>query len=169
MNTTDQQTALPAGLWVAELTQLQAQARAATLFRRSFAAELPDYPIHFALLSPDRTTALAYVHFSLQNDYALGGGMCIDAMAFRGLEAQARQQIRERGGLAQILLEHAVSMLDGPSAAFGYVGDRLALAIDLRAGFAPAGPERLIVRWLKPLPATSAKAMIDEVAALGPF
>ncbi len=152
-----------------ELTQPQAEACASDLFRRCFAADLPDYPIHYALLCTTRPAALAYVHFTLQDDYALGGGMCVDAFAFRSLEATTRLEIRRQGGMAQILLERAVAMLDGPAAAFGYVGDRRALAVDLRAGFVPAGPERLIVRWLRPLPATAAAAMIEKVATLGPF
>lgn len=143
---------------------------AATLFRKSFGDALPSFPRHFVLRAPDVVAeALGYVHFTAFDNAYLGGGLCVDAVAFRRLDARLRASIRRHGGLGEILLRQAVDRLEGADAAFGYAGDRRALAIDLRVGFEHTDRQHVIVRWLRPLAESQRRELIDRVAAHGPF
>ena len=60
-------------------------------------------------------------------------------------------------------------MLGDCAAVFGHVGEPRARAADLRSGFVDTGREHLMVIWRKPLADARMRALIDEVAALGPF
>ena len=52
---------------------------------------------------------------------------------------------------------------------FGYTADKLALEIDLKAGFEPTRYEHLIAHFHKPITPERRNFLIDKVHAVGPF
>jgi hypothetical protein len=158
------------GLAVEEVDQVEAERLAASLFRKSFGDALPSFPRHFVLQAPDAVTdALGYVHFTAFGNAYLGGGLCVDAVAFRRLDALLRAAIRHHGGLGEILMRRALGRLSGASAVFGFVGDRRSLDLNLRIGFEQADCQHIIVRWLRPLPEAERRALLEKVVSYGPF
>ena len=76
---------------------------------------------------------------------------------------------RDRGGIAQIVLETAFATLTDCTAWFGYCGDRKAYIVDLRAGYQPTRHRYLIVKWNAELSEAEKRAIEDRFAAIGPF
>lgn len=142
------------------------------LFRESFGHPVPDHGRHFIAVykwSEARKEVLGYVNFSPYRDAYRGGGMCVKRSAYRRLPGADRAELRKRGGIAQCLLDSAASALKDAVALFGYVGDKTAENVDLRAGYQHTGHPHLIVRWQRDLDPSARRALVDEVAALGPF
>ncbi len=149
---------------------------AGDLFRRSFGHDVPDYPRHFVLVySPpagEKSTqplVFAYVHQRPHEDLYLGGGMCVDATAYRRMPRWLFEQARDEGGLATIVTRGSIAMLGDSPAAFGHVGEPRARAADLRTGFVDTGEEHLMVYWRRPLPDEEKRRIIERAAAVGPF
>jgi hypothetical protein len=158
------------GLAVDEVDQAEVERLAAALFRKSFGDTLPSFPRHFVLRAPDfMADALGYVHFTAFDNAYLGGGLCVDAVAFRRLDAPLRAAIRRHGGLGEILMWQALDRLQGADAVFGYVGDRRSLDLNLRIGFEQTDRQHIIVRWLRLLAEPERRTLVDRVAAQGPF
>lgn len=140
---------------------------AAELFRRKFAQEIPDFPKHFVAMIGERCAG--YVHYTpWQGDY-LCGGLCIDDRVYRHLSADERAWIRERGGIAEIMLRGAHAALADAPTIWGYIGDKQAEAVDRRVGFVPAADPYLFAIWQKPLSEETKAARIAEALKLGPF
>ena len=99
----------------------------------------------------------------------LGGGMCVSPTFYRRLPRDHWRECRDRGGVAQLLLEAAFRELEDGDAWFGYCGDRKAYVVDIRAGFAPTRHPCVVVRWRPGVDAATRAAIEDEVAAIGPF
>ena len=149
---------------------------AGDLFRRSFGHDVPDYPRHFVLVySPppgeDDTTpkVVAYVHQSPHEEVYLGGGMCVDAAAYRRMPRWLFEAARDAGGLATVVTRDSIGMLGESPAAFGHVGEPRARQADLRTGYVDTGVEHLMVVWRRPLPEPERRRLVEKVAALGPF
>jgi hypothetical protein len=153
-----------------------AQAVAGDLFKRSFGHAVPTYPRHFVLVySPpsdeDGNTpkVVAYVHQRPFEDVYLGGGMCVDAVAYRRMPRWLFDQVKDEGGLATIVTRDSLSMLGDSPAAFGHVGEPRARQADLRTGYVDTGVEHLMVYWRKPLGEDEKRRIIEKVAAVGAF
>lgn len=144
---------------------------AGALFRRCFRNPPPDVPRHFvALVDTDgEERTIGYIHYSKLDDVYLGGGMCIDERVFRRLPTERREHLKQAGGIAEQMLRHTTASLANAKAIFGYVGDKRAERVDLRAGFAHTGTEHLIVFWPRPLPVDEQRAIVARVARVGPF
>jgi peptidoglycan/xylan/chitin deacetylase (PgdA/CDA1 family) len=152
-----------------------AKAVAGELFRRCFGHDIPDYRRHFVLVySPpagagEAPSVIAYVHQTPQEDFHLCGGMCVDERAYRRFPPWLFRQVREAGGLATVVTRDSMGMLGESLASFGHVGEPRARAADLRTGFVDAGPEHLMVMWLKAADEKTRRRLVERVAALGPF
>ena len=144
---------------------------AGALFRRCFRNPPPDAPRHFVALvdadGDERT--IGYIHYEKLDNVYLGGGMCIDERVFRRLPTERREHLKQAGGIAEQMLRHTTAALANAKAIFGYVGDKRAERVDLRAGFEHTGTEHLIVFWPRPLPADEQRAIVARVARVGPF
>ena len=144
---------------------------AGALFRRCFRMAPPAMPRHFvARVDVDgEQRTIGYIHYSKLDDVYLGGGMCIDERVFRRLPAARRESLKRAGGIAEQMLRHTTASLSNAKAIFGYVGDKRAEKVDLRAGFEHTGAAHLIVFWPRPLPRADRQAVVARVAQLGPF
>ena len=147
------------------------EAAAGDLFRRSFRGAPPDFPRHYiARVTIDggwRT--IGYVHMTPSEGTYLCGGMCMDERVYRRLPAERRATLKAIGGVAEQMLRYVFADCGDGLAIFGYVGDRRAERVDLRAGFRHTGHKHLIVYWPRPLPESEQQALIAKVAAIGPF
>lgn len=144
---------------------------AGNLFRRCFRAPPPTTPRHYVarvdINGEERT--IGYIHFSPLDDYYLGGGMCIDDRTFRRLPSNRRAKLRDAGGIAEQMLRYATADLAHAKAIFGYVGDKRAERVDLRAGFELTQVKHLIVFWPQPLSQSERLHAIERVGQVGPF
>jgi hypothetical protein len=147
------------------------EAHAGELFRRSFHLEPPKTPRHYvARVDTDSgLQTIGYVHYEQVDDVYLCGGMCMDERVFRRLPATRRSALKEAGGVAEQMLRHTFADLAAAKAIFGYVGDRRAERVDLRAGFEHTGLPYLIVHWPRPLARRERVALVERIARIGPF
>ena len=95
--------------------------------------------------------------------------MCVSKTIYRRMPKDHFRECNSRGGIAQMMMEQAARELTDCKAWFGYCGDAKALAVDLRAGYVTTEHKYVIVKWFSALPEGERKALIDSVAALGPF
>lgn len=147
---------------------------AGPLFKRRFACDsFPETPMHFVALYQDSNGAvltLGYVHFEMWEQHAMCGGMVIDERAWRVLPAAERKLIRQKGGVAEMMLRGAFDCLpDDLIGIWGHVGDQLALKVDLRVGFQPTGAEHVMVIWRNEPCEEEKRAWIQRVVDYGPF
>jgi hypothetical protein len=165
--------ALPQSLagWFSVTEIEDVETHAGALFRRAFRAEPPKTPRHYvARVDLDgRQRTIGYVHHERVEDVYLCGGMCMDERTFRRLTAARRAALRDAGGVAEQMLRHTFAELAEAKAIFGYVGDKRAERVDLRAGFEHTGLPYLIVHWPRRLPRRERQALIERVARIGPF
>lgn len=172
-------TTLSARYWLPEVTHGwfdiaevdDAGAAAGELFRRSFRGAPPDFPRHYvARVALDGTSrTIGYVHMTPTDGIYLCGGMCMDERVYRRLAAGRRATLKAIGGIAEQMLRYVFADCSDGRAIFGYVGDRRAERVDLRAGFRHTGYKHLIVYWPRPLPESEQRTLIEKAAAIGPF
>ncbi len=152
---------------VVEVREVSDAAIAADLFRRKFGQEIPKFPKHFVAMIGDQCAG--YVHYTpWQGDY-LGGGLCIDDRIYRSLDSTARAWIRDRGGIAEIMMRGAHEYLSDAGAIWGYVGDKQAEAVDRRLGFTQVAEPCLFVFWQRALSEEQKQHRIAEAIKVGPF
>jgi hypothetical protein len=163
-----------------------AERYAAELFRESFGAPFPVPREHcgLSIMTPaenwhqyvalyrwpdgERET-VGFCNWIKYRDVYLEGGMCVRKTFYRRLPKDHFQACRERGGVAQMMMETATRELTDCSAWFGYCGDVKALAVDLRVGYVPTRHDHLIVKWFRALPECEREALIDSIATIGRF
>ena len=144
-----------------------ASAIAGPLFRRKFGQEIPDFPRHFVAMIGG--SCAGYVHYTAwQGDY-LAGGLCIDDRAYRPLSVERREWLRERGGIAEIMMRHAHAALTDGATIWGYIGDKQAEAVDRRVGFEKVAEPYLFALWRKPISEAGKQRRISEAVKLGAF
>ena len=163
-----------------------AAALAGELFRQSFGADFPvprdnaGLPIptppgnwrqYVALYRwPDgREETVGFCNWIKHGDVYLEGGMCVDKTFYRRMPRDHFRECQAHGGIAQMMMAVAAREIDDCTAWFGYCGDAKAMAADLRAGYVPTEHKYLIVKWFKAIPESEGKALIDSIAAIGPF
>ena len=112
---------------------------------------------------------IGFCNWIRYGDAYLGGGLCVDETAYRRMDPDDFRYCRGRGGIAQMLIEHAAGELSDCSAWFAYVGDRKSMAVTLRSGDERTGHPYLIARWFRPLSLAEKQSMIDRIAAIGAF
>ena len=99
----------------------------------------------------------------------LCGGMCARNNFYRRLPREHWIACRERGGIAQIMLETAFRDLTDCTAWFGYCGDKKAYIVDIRSGYQPTRHPYVIVKWNADLADAQRRELEDRIAAIGPF
>ena len=145
---------------------------AGDLFRRRFRSDPPAYPRHFVAFYREGRTryrSLGYVHYSPFEDTFLCGGMVIDDRAYRRIPAPHRAIIKSAGGIAELMLRTTFARLAAAPAIWGYVSDKQAEEVDLRAGFRHTHHPHVMVVWNRELPEAEKAARLERVIALGPF
>lgn len=148
-----------------------AKALAGALFEKHFKAMIPEFPRHFVLLdrSRDAPTAIGYVHHTRFDAACLAGGLVVSALDFRRLDAPTAEAVRREGGLAEYVMRASCASLEGVDAVFAYMGDTKSIRVNLRVGFVPTPHRYLHVLWKRAVQDERARALVDKVAALGPF
>jgi len=163
-----------------------AQFFAADLFYESFGHPFPvpreSAGLSIATPAGDWWQEVAFYKWSEQHIEAVGfcnwiryencylcGGMCVRANFYRRLSREQWAACRERGGIAQIMLETAFATITDCRAWFGYCGDRKAYIVDIRAGYQPTRHRYLIVKWNEELSEPDQRALEDRIAQIGPF
>jgi hypothetical protein len=142
------------------------------LFRRRFGSDPPDFPRHYVAFyrqARARYLPVGYVHFTPFEDMYLGGGMVIDERLYRRMPAPHRKLIKDAGGIAETMLRETLSRLSHAPAVWGYVGDKRAEEVDLRAGFRRTEHPYVVVVWNGELSDEEKAARLQRVIALGPF
>ena len=115
------------------------------------------------------TDAVGFCNWIRYADCYLCGGMCVRSTFYRRLPREHWLVCRERGGIAQMMLETAFRDLTDCVAWFGYCGDRKAYVVDIRAGYQPTRHKYLIVKWNAELSDARKREVEDSIAAIGPF
>ena len=119
---------------------------------------------------PDGTDeTVGFCNWIRYGDVYLEGGMCVRRNFYRRLPKPDWKAIAGQGGLAQMTMQAASEKLNDGKAWFGFCGDPKALAVDLRFGYELTKHDKLIVKWFAPLPATEKDALVESIAAIGPF
>src|SRR4051812_27713608 len=160
-------------------------ALAAALFRECFGADFPvpradaglgiptpvaNWRQYVATWTwPEGPETVGFCNWIKYRDVYLEGGMCVRESFYRRLPREAFRALRERGGLAQMVMAHAATELTDCKAWFGFCGDAKAMAVDLRFGYVKTGHPHLIVKWFADVPPAEQEALIDAIAAIGPF
>lgn len=132
---------------------------ATDLFRQTFKESPPRDPIHyvaFCKIGPAQFEVAGYYHLTDCGTYGLGGGLCVDP------------RYRNRG-LGEALAGIVFVNPGKKKAIFGYTGDPTTIRIINRMGYVHTQHQYLVVRWLVSLSEYEQQALIDEVAARGPF
>jgi hypothetical protein len=170
---------------VLRLTQ-DASAYADELFRESFGMDFPvprsikfgevetaprDWWQAVALYRwPDGTEeCVGFANWIRFRNVYLGGALCVKKDFYRRLPRDLYRQCRERGGIAQIVMEFGDRTLPDCDGWFGYCGDTKAFRVDSRVGFVATRHPYIIVKWVKSLPESEKMALIDEVSTVGQF
>ncbi len=119
---------------------------------------------------PDDTReTVGFCNWIRFGDVYLEGGMCVRKSFYRRMPKEHFRECSARGGVAQMMMEAAAKELDDCQAWFGFCGDKKALAADLRAGYELTDKQHLIVKWFRTPPPIERQALIDRIAAIGPF
>ncbi|HVF65696.1 MAG TPA: hypothetical protein VNE58_17050 [Casimicrobiaceae bacterium] len=163
-------TAIGDVMRVEEVTS--AEFYAGDLFRRRFRTDPPDFPRHYVAFYRDgrtRYVPVGYVHYSAFEDMFLCGGMVIDDRLYRRIVAPHRKLIKDAGGIAETMLRETFARLSHAPAIWGYVGDKQARDVDLRAGFHPTHHQHVMVVWNRELSEADKAGRLARVIAVGPF
>jgi hypothetical protein len=102
-------------------------------------------------------------------DCYLCGGLCVRNDFYRRLSREHWVSCRERGGIAQIMLETAFRELTDCAAWFGNCGDKKAHAACLRAGYQPTRHRYIIVKWNAAFSDAQKRELEDRIATIVPF
>jgi hypothetical protein len=102
-------------------------------------------------------------------DVYLEGGLCVRPGFYLRMPRDDYLACRDRGGVAQIIMEAAATQLDDCAAWFGYVGDRKSSIVTRRVGYEPTEHQHLIVKWFRSVDARARAELIASVARIGPF
>lgn len=99
----------------------------------------------------------------------LEGGLCVKKTFYRRLPRERFREYQARGGIAQMMMDTAANELTDCKAWFGHCGDAKALVVTQRAGYELTGRKHVIVKWFADLPSHEREALVDSIAAIGPF
>lgn len=143
------------------------------LFQRKFAHPAPRHGnsvVCFYRKNWRQFIPVCYVNFTLYDEVMLGGGAVTDALAFRHMPKNLIGNVKESGGIYLHMLKFCIhEFRNDCEGYFGYTGNKLALEVDLLAGFEPTRYEHLIAHFHKPITPERRNFLIDKVHAVGPF
>lgn len=143
------------------------------LFMRRFnSPESPGGGRHYVAFyreAPGRFSAVGYVNYLQHEDSWLCGGLVFDDRLYRRIPASHRALIKASGGVAEAILRQSFLDLKESPAIWGYVGDKQAEAVDLRAGFIHTRHDKVMVVWNRDLGEQEKEQRLQKVIDLGPF
>ena len=143
------------------------------LFERKFAHPAPDHGnsvVCFYRKDWRHFLPICYVNFSQYEEVMLGGGAVTDAFAFRNMPKSLIAEVKLAGGIYLHMLKFSIYRFqDQCDGYFGYTADKLALEVDIKAGFEPTKYQHLIAHFHKPISLERKNLLIDKVNAVGPF
>lgn len=143
------------------------------LFQKKFAHPAPDHGISvvcFYRKNWQQFIPICYVNWNPFDEIMLGGGATTDVFAFRQMPRQLISNIKNAGGIYLHALQFSLHHFrDDCEAFFGYTADKLALDVDLKAGFNPTKYKHLVVHFHKPLSPDRKEFLIDKANGVGPF
>jgi hypothetical protein len=150
-----------------------AEPLAGPLFFKVFRTGIPRFPRHFVILrhkaEANACDVLGYVHYTKREGAYLAGGLVVNAMEFRRLDPETAELVRQQGGLAEWLMRTTCNWLPDAKAIFAYIGDTKSRTVNLRVGFRPTEHKYVHVLPKEPCDIVELKALVDEVATIGPF
>lgn len=157
---------------VVELSE--AEIFAGELFRRRFATDsFPLGPKHFIAFYKAHDGSflpMGYVHYEMWNQQAMAGGLVIDERAWRLLPACERNLIRERGGVAELLMKQSIAQLPASTlAVWAYIGDKLSEKVNFRVGFRATAERYIWVIWQHDLAPAEKQSWLEKIVEYGPF
>ena len=151
---------------------MDAAALAGDLFKRSFNAEIPDFPTHFVFLAtfePGISLTLGYLHYTRKDSLFLCGGMCVNTRALRYLSKAQRSEIKQQGGVAMMMATDSLQQLSGHEAVFAHVGHTGSYRICMAKNFIDTQYDYLIVNWQEPVSKKRKQELIEQANQYAPF
>ncbi|KAA3645219.1 MAG: hypothetical protein DWP95_04145 [Proteobacteria bacterium] len=145
---------------------------AGDLFRRSFNAEIPDFPKHFVFLAtiePGISLTLGYLHYTRKNSIYLCGGMCVNSRALRLLSKEQRADIKQQDGVAMMMATSSLQQLTNHEAVFAHVGHTGSYRICMAKNFIATPYAHLIVNWQEPITEQRKQQLIEQANQYVPF
>jgi hypothetical protein len=147
------------------------------LFRDSFGAQFPVPPkdagwaqyVAFHRWGDGRIEPVGFCNYLPFAGTWLEGGLCVERTFYARLPPSQGEECRALGGVAQLIMEAAARDLDDCDAWFAYIGDARSLKVCTRVGYEPTDRQYVMVKWFRRLSAEREAALIERVAALGPF
>ncbi len=143
------------------------------LFQKKFAHPAPEHGfsvVCFYRKDWQQFIPVCYANFLKHDEIMLGGGAITDVFAFRNMPPGLFGEIKNAGGIYLHLLKFALyHFRNDCEAFFGYTADKLALEVDIKAGFEPTKYPHLIAHFHKPLTTAQRDLLIEKAHAFGPF
>ena len=112
---------------------------------------------------------VAFVNLIRYGDVYLEGGLCARRDFYRRLTPAHWRECKERGGIVQVLLEHAMAERNDADAWFGHSSNNPAWLVNERLGFQVTRHQYLKVKWFRDIPETRKREIEDQINAIGAF
>ena len=152
---------------------------AGPMFQAAFHQPFPDPPlgaspswaqyVAFFRWEDDQLEPVGFCNFLPYENVWLGGGLCVRRNFYTRLPRGLWQECRAAGGVAQMMLEVAAKELDDRAACFAYIGDAQSLRVCMRCGYEATARKYVMAKWFREHSPEDKTALIERVAALGPF
>lgn len=119
---------------------------------------------------PDgRFEPVGFVNYIRYGPVYLEGGLCTKRDLYRRLPDEHRRECDTLGRVAHLLMEHVATELSDRDAWFAYIGDARSAQVCARVGYQIVRPPYLVAKWFRELSTPQREALIERVAAIGPF
>ena len=125
--------------------------------------------VAFYKWSETNVEPVAFVNFIRHGDVYLEGGLCARRNFYRRLSPDHWRECKARGGIVQMLLEHAMRERDDADAWFGHTSIKPAFVVSERLGFERTRYPYLIVKWFRELPEARKREIEAQIDAIGSF
>jgi len=152
---------------------------AAPMFQAIFHQAFPEPPadaspswaqyVAFFRWNEDQVEPVGFCNFLPYENLWLEGGLCVRRNFYARLPRGLSEECRATGGVAQLIMEAAAKELDDCTAWFAYVGDPQSLKVCTRCGYEATNRKHVIAKWFRECSPEDKRALIERVAALGPF
>jgi hypothetical protein len=145
------------------------------IFQQSFPNPPPDASpswaqyVAFFRWDEDQIEPVGFCNFLPHENLWLEGGLCVRRNFYARLPPGLAEECRATGGVAQLIMEVAAKELDDCTAWFAYVGDVQSLKVCMRCGYEATNRKYVIAKWFREHSPEDKTALIERVAALGPF
>ena len=117
----------------------------------------------------DQLEPVGFCNFLPYENLWLEGGLCVRRNFYARLPPGLSEDCHTAGGVAQMIMEVAAKELDDCAAWFAYVGDAQSLKVCMRCGYEATAREHVIAKWFREHSPERRAALVERVAALGPF